>query len=166
MGFSKQEYWSGVPLPSPGEQSYIFLNQDLCFLPGLPPLIHSTSFVSVSWVQRMATFIHLYREKSFSSVQSLSCVQIFATAWTAAHQASLSITNSQSLLKHMSIEWMMPSSHLIHCCPLPLQPSIFPSIRDFSNESVLCIRLSVYWSLSFNISPSNKYSGLIFFRMD
>ena len=102
----------------------------------------------------------------FSSVQSLSRVQLFATPWTAAHQASLSITNSQSLLKLMSIESVMPSNHLILCRPLLLPPSIFPSIRVFSSESVLHIRWTKYWSFSFNISPSNEYSGLISFRMD
>ena len=98
--------------------------------------------------------------------QSLSHVQLFADPWTAAHQASLSITNSQSLLKLMFIELVMPSSHLTLCCPLLLPPSIFPSIRVFSNESVLCIRWPNYWSFSFSISPSNEYSGLISFRMD
>ena len=88
------------------------------------------------------------------------------TPWTAACQASLSITNSRSLLKLMSIELMMPSSHLIRCCPLRLPPSIFPSIRVFSNESVLHIRWPKYWSFNFNISPSNEYSELISFRMD
>ena len=107
----------------------------------------------------------MLRDIQFSSVQSLSCVQLFATPWTAAH-ASLSITNSQSLLKLMSIELVMPSSHLILCRPLLLFPSIFPSIRVFSNESVLRIRWSNYWSFSFNISPSNEHSGLISFRMD
>ena len=102
----------------------------------------------------------------FSSVQSLSCVQLFATPWTTARQASLSITNFQSLPKPMSIESMMPSNHLILCCPLLLLPSIFPSIRVFSNESALRIRWSKYWSFSFNIGPSNEYSGLISFRMD
>ena len=102
----------------------------------------------------------------FSSAQSLSRVQLFATPWTAAHQASLSITNSQSLLKPMSIELVMPSNHLILCWPLLLSPSIFPSIRVFSNESALCIRWPKYWSLNFNISPSNEYSGLISFRME
>ena len=102
----------------------------------------------------------------FSSVQSLSCVQLFATPWTAVHQASLSITNTQSLLKLMSIESVMPTNHLIFCHPLLLLPSIFPSIRVFSNESVLCIRWPKYWSLSFKISPSNEYSGLISFQMD
>ena len=103
---------------------------------------------------------------SLSSVQSLSCVQLFATPWTAAHQASLSITNFQSLLKLMSIESVMPSSHLILFCPLLLPPSIFSSIRVFSNESVLCIRWPKYWSFSFSISPSSEYSGLISFRTD
>ena len=100
-----------------------------------------------------------------SSVQSLSGVHLFATPWTTAHQASLSITNSQSLLKLMSIE-LMPSIHLILCCTLLLLPSIFPSIRVFSNESVLCIRWPKFWSFSFSIIPSNKYSGLISFRID
>ena len=86
--------------------------------------------------------------------------------WTEAHQASLSITNSRSLLKLMSIEMVMPSNHHILCCPLLFLSSIFPSIRVFSNESVLCIRWPKYWSFSFSISPSNEYSGLISFRMD
>ena len=103
---------------------------------------------------------------SFSSVQSLSCVQLFATPRTAACQASLSITNSRSLLKLMSIESVMPSNHLILCRPLLFPPSIFPSIRVFSNESVLHIRWSKYWSFSFSICPSSEYSGLISFRMD
>ena len=102
----------------------------------------------------------------FSSVQSLSRVQLFVTPWTAACQASLSITNSQSLLKLMSIELVMPSNHLILCHPLLLLPSIFPSIRVFSSESVLHIKWPKYWSFSFSISPSNEYSGLISFRMD
>ena len=100
------------------------------------------------------------------SAQSLSPVQLFATPWTAAHQASLPITNSQSLTKLISIESMMPSNHLILCRPLLLLPSIFPSIRVFSNESVLHIRWPKYFSFSFSISPSNEYSGLISFRMD
>ena len=102
----------------------------------------------------------------FSSVQSLSCVQLFATPWTAAHQASLSITNSWRLLKLMSIKSVMPSNHLILCHPLLLLPSIFPNIRVFSNESVLCISWPKYCSFSFSISPSNEYSGLISFRID
>ena len=106
------------------------------------------------------------QEYWFSSVQSLSRVQLFATPWTAARQASLSITNSQSLLKLMSIESVMPSNHLILCCPLLLLPPIPPSIRVFSNESTLRMRWPNYWSFSFNISPSNEHTGLISFRMD
>ena len=102
----------------------------------------------------------------FSSVQSVSCVQLFMTPWTATHQASLSITISQSLLKLMSIELVMLSKHLILCRPLLLLPSIFPSIKVFPNESVLWIRWPKYWSFSFSISPSNECSGLISFRMD
>ena len=102
----------------------------------------------------------------FSSVQLLSHVWLFVTPWTAARQASLSITNSLSWLKLMSIESVMPSNHLIPSCPLLLPPSIFPSIRVFSNESVLRVRWPKYWSFSFSISPSNEYSGLISFRMD
>ena len=102
----------------------------------------------------------------FSSVQSLSCVQLFVTPWTAAHQASWSFTISQSLLKLMSVESVMPSNHLILCRPLLLLPSIFPSIRVFSNESALCISWPKYWSFNFNISPSNEHPGLISFRMD
>ena len=101
-----------------------------------------------------------------SSVQSLSCVWLFVTPWTAAHQASLSITNSWSPPKPMSIELMMPSNHLILCHTLLLLPSIFPSIRVFSNESALCIRWPKYWSFSFSISPSSEHPGLISFRMD
>ena len=110
----------------------------------------------------------------FTSVQLLSHVRLFATPWTAACQASLSIISSQSLLKFMSIELVdiqqshliQPSNHLILCCPLLLPPSIFLSIRVFSNESVLCIRWPNDWNFSFSISPSNEYSGLISFRID
>ena len=101
-----------------------------------------------------------------SSVQSLSHVSLFVTPWTAAHQAFLSITNSGSLLKLISIKSVMVSNHLILCRPLLLLPSVFPSIRVFSNESVFLIRWPKYWSFSFSISPSNEYSGLISFRMD
>ena len=101
----------------------------------------------------------------FSSVQSLSCVQLFATPRTAARQASLSIKGSRILLKLMSIKSVMPSNHLILCRPLLLLPSIFPSIRVFFNQSVLPIRWPKYWSFSFNISPSNEYSGLISFKI-
>ena len=102
----------------------------------------------------------------FSSVQLPSRVRLSATPWTTAHQASLSITNSWSLPKLMSIESVMPSNHLFLCHPLLLLPSIFPSIRVFSNESALPIRWPKYWSFSFNISPSNEHPGLISFRMD
>ena len=112
--------------------------------------------IGKSWV------IHLL----FSSVQSLSHVRLFVTLWTAACQASLSITNSQSLLKLMSIELVMPSNHLILCHSLLLPPSVFPSIKVFSNESVLRIRWLKCWSFSLSISPSIEYSGLISFRMD
>ena len=101
------------------------------------------------------------RKIQFSSVQSLSHVQLFVTPWTTARQASLSISNSRSLLSLMSIESVMPSNHLILCCSLFLLPSILPSIRVFSDESVLCIRWPKYWSFSFSISPSGEYSGLI-----
>ena len=99
----------------------------------------------------------------FSSVHLLSHVRLFATPWTAAHQASLSITNSRTLLKLMSIESVMPSNHLVLCCPLLLPPSTFPSIRVFPNESAIHIRWPKYWS--FSISPSNEYSRLISFRI-
>ena len=102
----------------------------------------------------------------FSSVQLLSCIRLFVTTWTTAIQASLFITSSWSLPKLMSIESVMPSNHVILCHPLLLLPSIFPSIRVFSNELVLHIRWPKYWSFSFNISPSNEYSGPVSFRMD
>ena len=107
-----------------------------------------------------------YVWRPLSSVQSLSHVQLFATPWTAARQASLSITNSRNPPKPISIESVMPSNHLILCHPLLLLPSIFPNIRVFSNESALHIRWPKYWSFSFNISPSNEHPGLISFRMD
>ena len=123
----------------------------------------SPSQIKAGNVQLTATLLAWVSE--FSSVQSLSRVRLFGTPWTAARQASLSITNSQSLLKLMS-ELVMPSNHLILCHPLLLLSSIFPSIRVFSNESVLRIRWPKYWSFSFNISPSNEHSGLISFRID
>ena len=119
-----------------------------------------------SFTKSCPTLCNPPRSPQFSSVQSLSRVQLFATPWTAARQASLFITNSRSLLKLMSIESVMPSNHFILCCPLLLPPSIFPSIRVFSNESVICIRWPKYWSFSFSISPFHEYSGLISFRMD
>ena len=118
-------------------------------------IVHSTFF-----------FSYLVANTMLSSVQLLSHVWLFATPWTTARQASLSITNSQSLPKPMSIELVMPSNHLILCHPLLLLPSIFPSIRVFSNESALYIRWPKYWSFSFSISPSSEHPGLISFRMD
>ena len=109
---------------------------------------------------------HGRHSEKICSVQSCSHVQLFVTPWTETYQAYWSITNSQSLLKFISIESVMPSNQLILYCPLPLLLSSFPSIRFFSNESVLLIRWPKYWSFSFSISPSNKYSGLISFRMD
>ena len=135
MGFSRQEYWSGLPFPSLGD------------LPD-PGIESGSSALQAAVV-----------------VQSLSYVWLFATSWTAAHQSSLSFTVSQSLLKLMCIESVMPFNHLILCCPLFLPPSIFPSIRVFS-MSQLRMRLPKYWSFSFSISPSNEYSGLISFRID
>ena len=112
------------------------------------------------------TMFKVLQIQQLTSVQfSRSVVSDSATPWLAAHEASLSITNSWSLLKLMSIESVMPSNHLILCCPLLLLPSILPSIRLFSNELALCIRWPKYWSFSFSISPSNEYSGLTSFRM-
>ena len=111
-------------------------------------------------------FIKITRTPKISSVQSLNCVRLFATPWTTAHQASLSNTFSQSLPKLMSIKSVMPSSHLLLCHPLLLLPSIVPSIRVFSRESVLPISWPKYWTFNFSISPSNEYSGLISFRID
>ena len=130
----------------------------------LPPYIHGHIFLGI-FISNITCFRIILQ---FSSVQLLSRVQLFVTPWTAARQASLSITNSQSSPKLMSIESMMPSYHLILCCPLLLFPSIFPSIsiRVFSNKSALCIRWPKYWRFSFNISPSNEHPGLISFRMD
>ena len=132
--------------------------------PRLPIAVASTEALCSPEPQNNCPLVSL--PPQFSSVQSLSCVQLFATPWTAACQAFLSIANSQSLFKLMSMDSVMPSSHLIFSCPILLPPSIFPSIRVFSNESVLHIRWPKYWSFSFSISPSNEYSGLISFRMD
>ena len=132
--------------------------------------LKSLSHNSSIWF--LMVFVDFYSHEYFNfplilvSVQSLSRVWLFVTAWTAARQASLSITYSRSWLKLMSIESVMPSNHLILCHPLLLLPAIFPSIRVFSNESILRIRWPKYWSFSFSVSPFNEYSGLISFRMD
>ena len=115
---------------------------------------------------KIATFLISEYHHFIAVVQSFTCVQLFATPWPAAHQASLSFTNSQSFLKLTSIESIMPSNHLILCCPLLLLPLVFPRIRVFSNESALHIRWQKYWSFSLSISPSNEYSWLISFRID
>ena len=119
-------------------------------------------------IQRAFVELDIYRQLFvvIVALQSLSHVWLFVTSWAAACQASPSITNSWSLLKFMPIELVMPSNHLILCYPLLLLPSIFPSIRVFSSDSVLCISWSKYWSFSFSISPSSEYSGLISFKMD
>jgi len=124
-----------------------------------PSVFISSSHCKGLWFPNLPSY-------KFSSVQSLSRVQLFATPWTAARQASLSITNSQSLLKLTSIELVMPSSHLILCRPLLLLPPSPPSIRVFSSKSALPSRWPKYWNFSFSISPSNEYSGLISFRLD
>ena len=126
-------------------------------------LIFKISFLLLTLEFFISSFSSCFRG---SSVQSLSHVPIFATPWITAHQASLSITNSRSPLKLMSIESVMPSSHLILCCPLLLPPPNPPSIRVFSNESTLRMRWPKYWSFSFSISPSNEHPGLTSFRMD
>ena len=146
MGFFRQEYWSGVPLPSPSS--------------ALDSCNSSMAYNSI----HESTFPIQYFCFQFSSVQSLSHVWLFATPWTAAHQASLSITHSLSLLKLISIESVMPSNHLILCHALLFLPSTFPSFMVFSNELALFIRRPKY--RCFSISPSNEYSGLISFRID
>ena len=166
MVFSRQEYCSGLPFPTPGGLPDPDIN------PPSPPL--AGSFFLTAEPHRKPIYILKQLLNSLlgkdwgiiSSVQPFSCIQLFVTPWTAAGQTSLSITNSQSLPKLMSIELVMPSNHLILCRPLLLLPSIFPSIRVFTNEPVLHIRWPKYWSFSFNISPSNEYSGLISFRMN
>ena len=125
-----------------------------------------TCLTGLEWEENVQVSVFPALSRVHQSMQLLSHVWLFATPWTAACQASLSITNSQSLLKLMSIESVMPSNHLILSHPLFLQPSVFPSIRVFSNESSLQVRWPKYWSFSFSISPSNEYSGLISFRID
>ena len=173
IGLYRQECWGGMTFPSPGylpssgtEPSLLCLLhwQSDSFCPYSDPLSQLPSPVPLPIHQPPPCSLCLYF--CFVSVQSLSHVQLFAAPWTAACQASLSITNSWNLLKLMSIELVMQSNHLILCRPLLLLPSIFPSIRVFSNESVLHITWPKYWSFSFSIIPSNKYSGLISFKTD
>ena len=151
---SSCKIWNSLTgIPSPPLALFIVI------LPKAHLTSHSRMSALGKWSHHHGYLGHegLFCIVQFSSVQSLSRVWLFATPWTAACQASLSITNSQSLPKSMSIESVMPSNHLILCCPLLLLPSIFPSIRVFSNESALCIRWPNYWSFSFNISPSNEH---------
>ena len=148
MGFSRQGYWSGLPCPTPGDLP------DSRIEPSLMSPALAGGFFNTSTIL------------SFSSVQSLSRVRLFATPWIPARQASLSITNSQSSPKLLSFESVMPSSHLILCHPLLLLPPIPPSIRVFSHESTLCMRWPKYWSFSFSIIPSKEYPGRISFRME
>ena len=195
MGFFRKEYWSVLPFPPPGDLpnpgikpkfpvSFAFTNVFLTYLatwevhrrinnkyfffkrqkkPKKKPDIYCLTF---SNFQNLSAKYLAILGIQFSTVQSLSRVWLFATPWTAACQSSLSITNSHSLPKFMLIESVMPSSHLIFCCPLLLPPSVFPSIRVFSNESAVSIRWPKYWSFSFSISPSNEYSGLTSFRIN
>ena len=173
--FSRPEYRSGYPFPSPGESSQPRDQTQVS---------HIADGVFTSWATREAhayLWTHMIRSCpsrvtpfslmqseliQFSSVQLLSCVQLLENSWTAVHQASLSITNSWSPPQPMSIESVMPSNHLILCRPLLLLPSIFPSFRIFSNESVLYMRWPKNWSFSLNISPSNEHPGMISCRMD
>ena len=150
MEFSRQEYWSGLPFPTPGDFP------DRGIEPTSPALAGTLFYC---WATREATGIIRFLHKSLVFVHLLSHVQLFAAPWTAALQASLSLTISQSLPKFMSIELVMLSNHLILCCPL-LLPSIFPSIRVFSSESSVCI-LELQLQLSNHLIPSNEYSGLI-----
>ena len=137
-----------------------------CIPPSLPPWCPYICFICLRLCFCFANrFICTILSRFHSSFQSPRCVRLFVTQWTATCQASLSITNSQSLLKLTSTESVIPSNHLILCRQLFLLPSIFPSIRVFSNEPIFCIRWPKYWSFSFSISPSNEYSGLICFRI-
>ena len=151
MGFSRQKYWSGLPCPPPGDLPYPDWNCISC-----GSCISGRYFTTEP--QGSLT-------RTLSTVQSLSCVRLFATLWTTAHQTSLTISNSPSLLKLMYIKSVMPPNHLILCQPLLLLPPIFPSFRVFSAKSVLHIRWPKYWSFSFSISPSHEHSGLISFRI-
>ena len=163
MGFSRQEYLSGLPCPPPGDLPDPGIEPISLMSPALAGGFFT---ISTTWETQKHTTVCKINNKILSSVQSLSHVRFFVTPWTAACQVFLSITSSQSLLKLMSIHSVMPYNHLIFCCPLLLLPSIFPSIRVFSNESVLHIRWPKYWSFSFSISPSNEHPGLISSRMD
>ena len=160
--------WESQPLNHHGSTLELPLFQSECDLyQSIDIMSSQTLTMTAAQEDEILPYIFKVRKPcGLSSVQSLSRVRLFVTSWTAACEASLSITNSRSLLKPMSIESVMPSNRLILCCPLLLPPSIFPSIRVFSNDSALRIRWPKYWSFSFSISPSNEYSELICVRMD
>ena len=164
------EWWEGRSLPftwSQQESSLLSIILVVSFLSSWGSFLLFLVYLQfISWMGAESADAFSTAIDLFSSVQSLSLVRLFATPWTAACQVSLSNTNSWSPPKHMSIKSVMPSNHLILCHPLVLLPSIFPSIRVFSNESALRIRWPKYWSFSFNISPSNEHPGLTSFRMD
>ena len=165
----RHQNWKGIVKLYCLQKIILYLGNTKSSIKKLLELIHKFSKYSGYTICKLLLSIlqNYSKENSmFSSVQLLSCVQLFVTLWTAARQASLSITNSRSPPKPMSIELVMPSNHLILCHALLLLPSIFPSIRVFSNESTLWIRWSKYWSFSFSISPSNEHPELISLRMD
>ena len=181
LGFSRQEHWSGLPFPSPMHESEKWKWSRSVVSDSSDPMDYSPPGSSVHGIfwdggsipglgrspgEGIGYPLHYSWAFLVVVVQRLSRVQLFVISWTAAHQASPSITISWSLLKFMSIESVMPSNHLVLCHPLLLLPSIFPNIRVFSSELALHIRWPKYWSFSFSISPSNEYSGLISFRID
>ena len=161
MGFSRQESWSGLPCPPPGNLLDPGIKPMSLMFPAL-----AGRFFTISTTWEAYVYINEYYSAIVVVIQLPSHVRLFAITRTVAWQASPSLTISLNLPKFMSIESLMPSRHLILCHPLLLLPSVFPSIRVFSNESILHIRWPKYWSFSFSISPSNEYSGLIFFRID
>ena len=162
----KKSLWPPSTLRASGFSFSKFLCLRLNFIYYSTNIQHFTTYWMHKQVLAFNYLLWTWLQRSFSSVQLLSRVQLFATPWIAARQASMFIIISWSSPKSMSTELVMPSNHLILCCPLLLLPSIFPSIRVFSNESALCMRLPQYWSFSFNISPFNENPGLISCRMD
>ena len=174
LGLSVKNMLQSCPSQDHGSQHNYFLNPfhwikavsgillDIIWKPSVKSLFCNRSFTKLA----LNKYVSSYSMSQFNSLQSLSCVWLFVTPWTVTCQASLSITNSRSLLKLMSVESVMPSNDLILCCPLLLLPSIFPRTRVFPNESVLRIRWPKCWSFSLSISPSNEHSGMISFRMD
>ena len=158
LGFSRQDHWSGLPFPSPADLPNPGI-EPMSPVSPVSPELAGGYFITEPPEKFIISSVHkvIISSVQFSSVQLLSRVLLYVTPWTAACQASLSITKSQSLLKLMSTVSVMPSSHLILCLPLLLLPAILPSIRVFSNESPLRVRWPKYWSFSFSISPSNEH---------